>query len=157
MTFEKKFIHSSQLYVATEPTEIHTVLGSCVAVCLVDATTYIAGMNHYLLPLWNNDGIPSPKFGNISIVKLIEAMEKAGCKRRNLKAKVFGGASPGELINRQIGDRNIDIAIDLLKEYKIPILGKDVGGIRSRKIVLNSVTGKVILRYPNKKVGVDIK
>ena len=150
MEFEKKFIHSSQLYVATEPTEIHTVLGSCVAVCLIDKTSFIAGMNHYLLPLWNNDGIPSPKFGNISIVKLIEAMEKAGSKRKNIIAKVFGGASPSGLTTSQVGCRNIDIAEDILEEYGIEIVGKDVGGTNSRKIVLNSVNGKVILRYPNK-------
>ena len=150
MEFEKKFIHSSQLYVATEPTEIHTVLGSCVAVCLVDQSTFTAGMNHYLLPLWNNDGIPSPKFGNISIVKLIEAMEEVGCKRQNIVAKVFGGASPSGLTTSQVGSRNIEIAEDILAEYGIRIVGKDLGGTNSRKIVLNSVNGKVILRYPNK-------
>ena len=151
MTFEKRFIHASQLYVATEPTEIHTVLGSCVAVCLVDQTTFTAGMNHYLLPLWNNDGIPSPKFGNISIVKLIEAMEETGCKRKNIIAKVFGGASPSGLTTSQVGSRNIEVAEDILRDYGIKIVGKDVGGTNSRKIVLNSVNGKVILRYPNKE------
>jgi chemotaxis protein CheD len=151
MTFERKFIHASQICVATEPTEIHTVLGSCIAVCLIDQTTYTAGMNHYLLPLWNNDGIPSPKFGNISIVKLIEAMEKTGSKRRNMVAKIFGGASPSSMTISQVGARNIDIAIDLLKEYKIPIVAKDVGGTKSRKIILNSVTGKITLRYPSKE------
>lgn len=151
MDAERKFIHASQLYIATEPTEIHTVLGSCVAVCLVDSTMCIAGMNHYLLPLWNNDGIPSPKFGNISIKKLIEGMEKAGCRRRNIIAKVFGGASPSNLSCSPVGKRNIDIAEEILKEYGIKIVGKDVGGIRSRKIVLYSETGKVILRYPTKE------
>lgn len=151
MKFQKKFIHASQICVATEPTEIHTVLGSCVAVCLIDQTTFTAGMNHYLLPLWNNDGIPSPKFGNISIVKLIEAMENAGCQRKNIVAKVFGGASPSGLENTKISDRNIEVAEDILKKYNIKIVGKDVGGIRSRKIVLNSVNGKVILRYPSSK------
>lgn len=149
MAIEKKFIHASQLYVATEPTEIHTVLGSCVAVCLVDPTRSIAGMNHYLLPLWNQDGIPSPKFGNISIEKLVEGMEKAGCYRRNIIAKVFGGASPSGLTAGQVGSRNIDIAMDMLKKYGIKVVGKDVGGVKSRKIVLNSETGKVILRYPS--------
>jgi chemotaxis protein CheD len=151
MTLERKYIHASQICVATVPTEIHTVLGSCVAVCLYDETKQIAGMNHYLLPLWNNDGIPSPKFGNISIVKLIEAMEEAGSKRRSLIAKVFGGASPSELKMSQVGDRNIDIAYDILKEHRIPIVAKDLGGVKSRKIVLNSVTGKITLRYPSKE------
>lgn len=151
MELTKKFIHASQLCVATEPTEIHTVLGSCVAVCLVDETKGISGMNHYLLPLWNQDGIASPKFGNISIAKLVEGMEEAGCKRRNIIAKVFGGASPSGLTTGQVGVRNIQIAMDMLNDYGIKVVGKDVGGTNSRKIVLFSQTGKVVLRYPNKE------
>ncbi|MBF0165687.1 MAG: chemotaxis protein CheD, partial [Magnetococcales bacterium] len=51
---------------------ITTVLGSCIAVCLWDRMRKEGGMNHYKLPLWNGDGLPSPKYGNIAIAKLIE-------------------------------------------------------------------------------------
>lgn len=151
---DKKYIHSGQLYVAPRPTLIHTVLGSCVAVCLHDATIQLSGMNHYLLPLWNNEGLQSPKYGNIAIQKLLEAMEAVGASRHNIIAKVFGGASPNNLgsHNEQmmVGKRNIEIAQDILTQYRIKIVASDVGGVRGRKIVMDSATGKIQLRYTQK-------
>lgn len=152
-TINKKFIHSGQLFVAVRDTNILTVLGSCVAVCLYDSVNQISGMNHYLLPLWNNEGLASPKYGNISIEKLIDAMESVGCERRNIVAKVFGGASPNNFSDKNnllVGQKNVNIAIDILAKYNIKVVAKDVGGIRGRKIALNSKTGKVILKYTQK-------
>ena len=42
----RKFIHVGEIYVGADPTEIVTVLGSCVAVCLFDRVNMIGGMNH---------------------------------------------------------------------------------------------------------------
>lgn len=151
---DKKFIHSGQLYVAARPTEIHTVLGSCIAVCLYDEKMQIAGMNHYLLPLWNNEGLQSPKYGNIAIPRLIEGMEAVGCQRGNIIAKVFGGASPNDMKHTReemmIGQRNFQIAQEMLRQYGIKLSAHDVGGLRGRKIAMNSETGKVQLRYTQK-------
>jgi chemotaxis protein CheD len=151
---EKKFIHSGQLYVAARPSYIHTVLGSCIAVCIYDSKTGISGMNHYLLPLWNNDGLQSPKYGNIAIPKLIEAMEAVGCQKRDMVVKIFGGASPNDMQhtneNMMIGKRNYQIAIEILQQYNIKIIAQDIGGIRGRKIVMDSVSGKIQLSYTQK-------
>ena len=152
-TVDKKFIHSGQLFVAARDTTIMTVLGSCVAVCLYDPVTKISGMNHYLLPLWNNEGLASPKYGNISIEKLVDAMESVGCARRNIIAKVFGGASPNNFTSstqRLVGEKNVDIAMDLLAKLNIKVVASDVGGVRGRKLAMNSTTGKVILKYTQK-------
>ena len=146
----KKFIHSGQLFVAARETNILTVLGSCVAVCLYDKVNQISGMNHYLLPLWNNEGLASPKYGNISIEKLISGMESVGCERRNIIAKVFGGASPNKFSSEGkllVGEKNVNVALDLLAKNGIKVVAKDVGGQRGRKIAMNSLTGKVILKY----------
>jgi len=151
---EKKFIHSGQLYVAARPSYIHTVLGSCVAVCIYDSRLNISGMNHYLLPLWNNDGLQSPKYGNISIPKLIEGMELVGCNKKDMVVKIFGGASPNDMQhtseNMMIGKRNYQIAVDILQQYNIKIVAQDIGGIRGRKIVMDSLTGKIQLSYTQK-------
>lgn len=151
---EKKFIHSGQLFVAARPSYVHTVLGSCVAVCVYDSKLKISGMNHYLLPLWNNDGLQSPKYGNIAIPKLIEGMEAVGSLRRDMVVKIFGGASPNDMQhtneNMMIGKRNYQIAVDILQEYNIKIVAQDIGGIRGRKIVMDSITGKIQLSYTQK-------
>ncbi|MGP1580674.1 MAG: chemotaxis protein CheD [Wolinella sp.] len=145
----RKFINVGQIYVAGEGVEIVTILGSCVAVCLVDKTKGIAGMNHYLLPLWNGNGLESPRYGNISIPKLIKGMEDFGCSIRDLEAKIFGGANIN--INTSeammIGKKNVLIAQEMLKNAKIPIVAKDTGGGSGRHIMLHSGTGRVVLRY----------
>jgi chemotaxis protein CheD len=153
MEVQRKYIHSGQLFVAVRPTIINTVLGSCVAVCLYDAKMQISGMNHYLLPLWNNEGLASPKYGNIAISKLIEAMEAVGCERRNMIAKIFGGASPNNFDsskNLLVGDKNIQIAHNMLSKENIKIAASDLGGINGRKISLESNTGRILLKYVQK-------
>lgn len=139
---------------AARPSYIHTVLGSCIAVCIYDMKNGISGMNHYLLPLWNNDGLQSPKYGNIAIPKLIEGMEAVGCQRKDMVVKIFGGASPNDMQhtneNMMIGKRNYQIAVDIIQQYNIKIVAQDVGGIRGRKIVMDSLTGKIQLSYTQK-------
>ncbi|MDR1172149.1 MAG: chemotaxis protein CheD, partial [Bacteroidales bacterium] len=60
-------------------------------------------------------------------------------------ARVFGGAEvlTGTPTNFHIGRRNARIAIEILTEFKIPILLSDVGGNRGRKINFNTLTGEV--------------
>lgn len=149
---DKKFIHVGEIFVARTPTEISTVLGSCVAVCLYDPVRQVGGMNHYLVPLWNDNGLQSPKYGNISIPKLIKGMQNAGCKIDDIQAKLFGGANVIN-VNREemmIGRKNILIAQEMLKEYRIRVVANDVGGARGRRIYMQSHTGKIMLRYTGK-------
>jgi chemotaxis protein CheD len=150
--YETIFIHVGQIYVAHNPTVISTVLGSCVAVCLFDKRELIAGMNHYLLPLWNNNGLKTPRFGNVSIPKLINEMLDGGSEIKNLQAKLFGGANLNAINDSMmIGKRNIMVAKEILKEYRIPILAEDTAGQFGRKISMTSDTGKVMMNYATTK------
>jgi chemotaxis protein CheD len=106
-------------------------------------------MAHYMLPLWNGEGLASPKYGNIAVEKLVEKMKNYGSHQSNLKAKIFGG---GEVIDIRdayfnIGKRNIKMAYDMLDDYRIPILGSSTGGKYGRKIIYNTYTGQVKQRY----------
>lgn len=144
------FIHVGQIHIDSSPAAISTVLGSCVAVCLYDEKLGIGGMNHYLLPFWNGNGLQSPKFGNISIPKLIEMMMAKGSTNRTMVAKVFGGASLniGPLADSMmIGEKNIMVAKEILGEYKISIVAQDVGGRSGRKIQFDLERGKIMLKY----------
>ncbi|WP_041959163.1 chemotaxis protein CheD [Sulfurospirillum arsenophilum] len=150
----RKFIHVGEIFVGIKPTEIVTVLGSCVGVCLYDKVELIGGMNHYLLPLWNGNGLESPKYGNVAIPKLIENMENIGCLRRNMEAKIFGGAnihranSEGQLI----GQKNILIAKEVLREWGIPIRAEDTGGNNGRRIMMISDVNRIILKYVQNEI-----
>lgn len=147
--YTKKFIHVGEIFVGAKPTEITTVLGSCIAVCLYDKVEQVGGMNHYLVPLWNDNGLQSPKYGNISIPKLIDNMLNIGCEKYNLEAKIFGGGNVIDVSQEEmmIGRKNILIAKEILREYNIKITAQDVGGNRGRKILMRSDTGKILLKY----------
>ncbi|MDO8455013.1 MAG: chemotaxis protein CheD [Sulfurimonas sp.] len=144
---EQKIIYSEQLYVAVKHTEIITVLGSCVAVCLYDKKNKISGMNHYLLPLWNGDGLKSLKYGNISTERLIEAMFAVGADKRHLEAKIFGGAQINISRDFSVAPHNIQIALDTLRQHRIPCSVQDTGGSQGRKILFSNEDGSVYVKY----------
>ena len=102
-------------------------------------------MNHYLLPLWNGEGLPTPKYGNIAIDKLMEKLLQRGAQQSSLVAKVFGGAamwtSGGGLL--AVGERNTELVKVKLAELNIPIVGSDFGGRVGRKVIFNTATGEV--------------
>lgn len=76
------YLNPSKLFVSAQRYEVITVLGSCVAVCLYDRKLHLGGINHYMLPFWNGRDLPSLKFGNIAIDKLIEKMVEAGGRKK---------------------------------------------------------------------------
>ncbi len=150
---KKLFLYPAALFANKEPTQVITILGSCVAVCLYDPVLKIGGINHYMLPLWNGHGLASPRYGNIAILKLIEKMEAMGSDTKSLKAKIFGGAEvlETENVSFEIGSRNIELARSLLAEKEIPVISSSVGGKYGRKIMFHSDSGEVRLKYVGKK------
>ena len=104
-------------------------------------------MNHFMLPVWSGDGLESPKFGNIAISMLLEKMAQIGSQKRNLLAKVFGGASQFENSTINVGDRNIQIAETILTKHGVNTVAKSLGGTLGRKIVFNTYTGQVMMKY----------
>jgi len=146
------FIHVGQIHIDEGSTQISTILGSCVAVCLYDKKLCIGGMNHYLLPFWNGNGLQSLKFGNISIPKLIEGMLNKGANINTIEAKIFGGAAINFSTSQSmmVGEKNVLVAQEILSAYKIKIVAADTGGCVGRKILFNLENGKVMLKYTPK-------
>jgi len=152
------FLYPSTLYASREPVVVNTILGSCVAVCLFDTYLQFGGINHYMLPFWNGQGLASPKFGNIAIEKLLEKMQALGSSQNNLIAKVFGGGNIIEATTAQfmIGDRNIAVAMDMLKEMRIQVVSQSVGGNLGRKIQFDTSTGEIKHKFIEKQQPINI-
>jgi chemotaxis protein CheD len=143
------YLFPASLEISDTPKLIHTILGSCVAVCLYDKVNKRGGINHYMLPFWNGTGLPTPKYVNIAIDRLLENMLLSGSKKEHLVLKVFGG---GEVLTTHnqtytIGKRNIDVALELIYELRIPVIAESTGGKYGRKIVFNTFSGEVKQRY----------
>jgi len=106
-----------------------------------------------MLPLWNGEGLESPRYGNIAIPLLIDALLKLGSKKNHLVAKVFGGGNVlGESVSLfRIGERNVAVALHLLGENKIEVVASSTGGTMGRRIFFNTYTGEVLQQYIQKK------
>jgi chemotaxis protein CheD len=158
-------LYSGQVFASAHPCTISTVLGSCVAVCLLDPVRRFGAANHYLLPLHVVGGGASPRFGNVAIEQVVEKMVLLGSRKRDLQAKVFGGASTiaskgesaGVLPARRpiasrvpeaegLGAQNVEVARRALAQHGIPIVAEDVGGTRGRKLLFRTDEGHAWIR-----------
>jgi chemotaxis protein CheD len=129
---------------------VATVLGSCISVCLRDPEIGVGGLNHFLLPrnIGCTDGTAGERYGDTAMEVLINGLLKRGARRGNLEAKVFGGArvlSGATML--AIGDGNISFVNEFLRVEGIPVISKDVGGTRSRRIHYQPATGRAWVQH----------
>ncbi len=151
LKYPEKFLYPGEIIIEKEPTCITTVLGSCISVCLFDKKLKFGGVNHYLLPEWPGEERESAnRYGNMAIKELVDGMLVKGSFIHNLQAKVFGGVTGKNFATAyRIGDKNIELALKMLAELEIPVLAKNVGGTRGRKIHFINNTGEVFMKYLN--------
>lgn len=133
---------------------LHTLLGSCVSVCLFDPVAGIGGMNHYVYPP-RASGLAT-RFsettlsGDICMEGLLMAMLQSGAERRNLRAKAFGG---GRMFEHEdvlsVGKRNTSFAKYWLENEGIALDLCDFHGSYTRKLTFNPANGNhVCQRLP---------
>jgi len=135
------YLHPGQAVIASEPSELTTVLGSCVSVCLFDPAAEVGGMNHYLLPL-EVEREKSLRYGGQAMEHLLAGVLGVGADRRRLQAKVFGGASVIDAFrHRNLGADNVELALHFLERLGIPVIERDVGERGGRKVVFHTDSG----------------
>jgi two-component system chemotaxis response regulator CheB len=139
---QKHFLLPGELRFATEPSELTTVLGSCVAVCLFDQSKKQGGMNHFMLPEPAGN-LQGGKIADYAVRSLIKEALMARSEMRHLMAEIYGGGQIVTSFNElaDIGERNIRKAQEILTQMKIAHRIVDVGGKQSRRIRLNTETG----------------
>jgi chemotaxis protein CheD len=141
---KKFYLHPGQIFASRECHAVTTILGSCVSVCLWDPSAKIGGINHFLLPAHTDTAPASARYGDLAIRELIEHLVAFGCRQRNLLSKVFGGACVLEAFQvkqRHLGQRNVQVAEEILAAVGIPLTGQDVGGQRGRKLIFHTDDG----------------
>lgn len=122
---------------------ITTVLGSCVAACLVDPGARLGGMNHFMLP----DGGSAGRYGAYAMELLINELMKRGARRDRLQAKVFGGGHVMRNFSSiNIGERNVAFIDQFLAAERIPVISRDVLDICPRKVCLFAGSGRALVK-----------
>ncbi len=143
------FVEAGEVFVTKEDTVAITILGSCVAMCLRDPRAGVAGMNHFLLPsaVASNGDRGSTRYGVRATEALLCRMLARGASIAGLEAKVFGGGAvlPGTSVS-QLHRANVSFALQELEKLGIPVVGRETGGKRGRRLSFFTRSGTVEVR-----------
>ncbi|KUO52517.1 MAG: chemotaxis protein CheD [Desulfitibacter sp. BRH_c19] len=142
----------ADMKVTNSPHNVITLgLGSCVGIVLFDKFARVGGMVHIMLPdstQFKNADNPA-KFADTGIDMLLREVLMIGAKKSNIVAKIAGGAqmfkrNTSNLLN--IGERNIKKTKEVLDSLDIALSAEDTGGNKGRTMILQTDSGKVLVR-----------
>jgi len=140
-----------EYYVSMHGELISTVLGSCISACIRDVKLGIGGMNHFMLPMGDEDEhegkmhlTSATRYGNFAMEMLINEILKAGGRRSCLEVKLFGGGRVLASMSKiDIGNKNICFVHEYLQEEGLAVIAEDTGDIYPRKVLFFADSGKV--------------
>ncbi|WP_298571204.1 chemotaxis protein CheD [uncultured Aliiroseovarius sp.] len=130
---------------------ISTLLGSCVSACIWDPQEMVGGMNHVLFVGGYSDAEEHFGYGVNGMELLINGLLKAGARRQNMRAKVFGGAQMFDGLS-DAGSRNGEFVLDFLSRESIAYVGGDIGGVKARQVEFHPATGRARQKLINDRV-----
>ena len=153
-----RFINPGGFFFYESNCQIHTILGSCIAITLWHPILNIGGMCHFVLPSSkkpNSARIPEDQYDGRYSGGAMALFDREATRRgMNLKeyqAKVFGGSNMlANLTLKEdelIGTKNTEAALRLLSEREIPLLVADVGETGYRRIAFDVETGDVWVKH----------
>ena len=149
-------ITPGEMYVTKQDERIFTVLGSCIAVCLLDDTASIGGMNHFMLAKRDKrdtEDARKGRYGNLAMDRLFRSMLARGAKQEHLNARIVGGAAttPTCCANHCVAKENTRFAKAYLEETNIPIVSYDTGGSSARQLYFDVRSGRISVRLLARK------
>jgi chemotaxis protein CheD len=126
-------------------------LGSCIAVCMYDKTSKIAGMAHVMLPQDNGrDTMHTARFADTGVPRLYDAMLKEGANPDHMIVKIAGGARmfqmPGGNSLLEIGERNAEAVKTAIKELKLSLDAVDTGKDYGRTVEFSVASGQLLVK-----------
>jgi chemotaxis protein CheD len=145
------------MHIADRPTQVVTVLGSCLSVTMFSRRAALGAICHGLLPRCVThprcDGgcLEGFKYVDCSIRQMARFFDRRGVSRREIEVKYFGGADmfprgSGKAGALSVGKQNVQTAERILRSEGLRVHASDVGGMRGRKIIFFTATGEVFLK-----------
>ncbi len=151
----KVFLHPGDFVFAEPGTHVHTVLGSCIAICLWHPILKIGGMCHFVLPARPRGEAagkgPDGRYGAEAMELFDLALKLHQTEYSQYNAKIFGGANMfGKKANSKedlIGEKNAAAAMQMLMSRNVEISVAHVGEEGHRRIVMDVGSGNVWVKH----------
>jgi chemotaxis protein CheD len=156
----RKLILPGKYYVTAGQMVLETLVGSCVAICIHNRKNHFSAMNHFLLSYHPNPPASEVgRYGNSATDYIIRALFKNDPTASHYDAQIFGGAAvfSKNQDSADVGRNNIEIALEMLDDYRIRVIRKEIGGTRGRRIKFDTMKNFVECRFtgdiPRKKAA----
>jgi chemotaxis protein CheD len=150
------YLQPGEMFFASNPTIIETILGSCVGVTFWNRRLGVGALCHAMLPqcpagmaesISVEDG---RRYVDFCIRDLAKQFEQHGIAHAEIQVKVFGGADMlqvGDGCSRpSIGRLNRETALDILEAEGYSVIASSLGDAFGRKIKFNTESGDVMVR-----------
>ncbi|MBF0125659.1 MAG: chemotaxis protein CheD [Magnetococcales bacterium] len=150
-----------ELFISTEPTEVHTLLGSCVSIVFFHPRLRQGAICHGKRPSRecsrHGCGLKICRqlgdYVSCSLEFMLAYFDQKGVPRQELEVKLFGGAlmfnSPGISMDApmlSMGQRNIDTAMEFIRSRRLHLTASDIGGPWARQIQFFTDSGEIRLK-----------
>jgi len=152
-TENQRIVGIGDVLTSTDPDErlVTYSLGSCIALALHDPTVGAAGLIHAMLPTSSIDPARAAsepgRFTDTAVTEVLARMFELGARRSTLTAKVIGAATQVDQHGLfRIGERNLAVLRRVLWKNDILIAAQDTGGAVSRTVVLETGTGRTLVK-----------
>jgi len=144
------FLQPGEFFVGDAEYQMRTMLGSCVSITLWHPILRVGAMSHFLLPTRGasdrSEGLDA-RYGDEALHLMIEELKVLGVAASQCQAKVFGGGNmfPEHLHSAvmNVGQRNGEAALALLRRHGVPIVSESLFGIGHRQIIFDVRNGDV--------------
>ena len=136
-------------------------VGSCVVITLYHPRLRIGAMAHSMLPISRSSFVNresknekratryesrNARYVSTAIDEMLKRLEAQGGNRKDLEAKIVGGANVFSSFDSDIGTNNIEAAEEKLKKEGIKIVGECVGGSQGRSVEFSLGSGIVVVK-----------
>jgi len=159
-----RFIKPGEFFFGESNCQIHTILGSCIAITLWHPRLHVGGMCHFVLPgRRSSEGVIraetklNGRYSDAAMALFEIEVSKRGTRLTDYHVKIFGGSNM--LTNSTlredelIGTKNTEAALKHLTEKNMTLLVAHVGETGHRRIALDVSTGDVWVKHePLKKI-----
>lgn len=144
----------SDCKMSDDPTDtvVTYALGSCVGLALYDRRSRIGGLLHVMLPDSRYRSASREfnpyMYADAGFHAFLKEMLSLGAHRDAIEARLAGGANMLQQSHfLDIGKRNAEAMITVLRVERIPILGSSLGGVVGRSMALRLQDGTVTVRH----------
>lgn len=153
LDMQEVFLKPGDFWFGEGPVLVRTLLGSCVSIVMWHPLRRLGGMCHIMLPC-RSQACSSPldgRYADEAMLLFQQEAQKYRVRLSEMQVKLFGGGNmfPAHAIafSPTIGERNVEIARELLTAQGLSVCAEHVGGYGHRRLVFDVQSGDVYVGY----------